>query len=206
MGSASWRSQAKPFLVHKLGCFGGTTPALRNSARTEFLALVRLAITCLRQLINSRQFRTSSDGTCTVGNVGASCTANADCNQAINLDSTALSVGRGRRDIENLTQAPNIDIPVIAFGASNGLVPVPGGYTAFAQSIGTCTAPSCDGTPRVVDAANPNPAFPTLGGVNGGFEVYISEGYSHVDIVTAEDDATNNVIAPLAAFLERNTQ
>jgi len=147
-----------------------------------------------------------TSGTCTVGNVGASCTANADCNQAINLDSTALSVGRGRRDIENLTQAPNIDIPVIAFGASNGLVPVPGGYTAFAQSIGTCTAPNCDGTPRVVDEASPSPAFPTFGGANGGFEVYISEGYSHVDIVTAEDDATNNVVAPLAAFLERNAQ
>src|SRR5438046_68873 len=66
-GRASWRSQAKPCLVHKLGCFGGTTPALRNSARTVFLALVRLAITWLRQLINSRQFRTSSEGTCTVG-------------------------------------------------------------------------------------------------------------------------------------------
>ena len=67
-------------------------------------------------------------------------------------------------------------------------------------------AASCDGTPRVVDATNPNPAFPTFGGANGGFEVYISEGYSHVDIVTAEDDATNNVVAPLAAFLERNAQ
>ena len=42
-------------------------PALRNSARTVFLARVRLAITWLRQLINSRQVRTSGDGTCTVG-------------------------------------------------------------------------------------------------------------------------------------------
>ena len=50
-------------------------------------------------------------GTCTVGNVGAACSgatqaaADATCSQGINLDSTALSVGRGRRDIENLTQA-----------------------------------------------------------------------------------------------------
>jgi pimeloyl-ACP methyl ester carboxylesterase len=147
-----------------------------------------------------------ASGTCTVGNVGASCSVAADCSQAINLDSTALSVGRSRRDIENLTQAPNVNVPVIAFGASNGLTPVPGAYIPFAQSIGTCTAPTCDGTPRIVDAANPNPAFPTFGNVNGGFEVYISEGYSHVDIVVAEDDATNHVVAPLAAFLERNTQ
>ena len=32
----------------------------------------------------------------------------------------------------------------------------------------------------------------------------MSEGYSHVDIVTADDDATNNVIRPLAAFMQRN--
>ena len=32
-----------------------------------FLARVRLAITWLRQLLNSRQVRTSSEGTCTVG-------------------------------------------------------------------------------------------------------------------------------------------
>ena len=147
-----------------------------------------------------------TSGTCSAGNVGASCAANGDCGQAINLDSTPLSVGRGRRDIENLTQAPNVNIPVIAFGASNGLVTVPGGYVPFAESIGACSAPSCDGTPRVVDATTPNPAFPTFGGVPGGFEVYISEGFSHVDIVTAEDDANNNVVAPLAAFLERNSQ
>ena len=33
----------------------------------SFMARVRLAITWLRQLINSRQVRTSSEGTCTVG-------------------------------------------------------------------------------------------------------------------------------------------
>jgi pimeloyl-ACP methyl ester carboxylesterase len=145
-------------------------------------------------------------GTCTAGNVGALCMNNAQCNQAINLDSTALSVGRGRPDIENLTQAPGINIPVIGFGGTNGLTPVPGLYTAFAQSIGPCTAPSCDGTPRVVDASTPNPAFPTFGGANGGFEVHISEGFAHVDVLTAEDDADNNVLEPLTQFLARNVQ
>jgi pimeloyl-ACP methyl ester carboxylesterase len=150
-------------------------------------------------------------GNCVAGNVGAACVgtsqalADAQCNQAIDLDSTALSVGRGRRDIENLTQAANINIPVIAFGASNGLTPVPGNYIPFASSIGLCTAPSCDTTsPRVVNAALPNPAFPTFGDINGGFETHISEGFAHVDVLTAEDNASNNVVAPLAAFLERN--
>lgn len=127
------------------------------------------------------------------------------------LDSSALSldppVGRGRRDIENLTQAANIDVPVICFGGSNGLTPVTGSFRAFAESIGTCTAPTCDGsTPRIVDAQNPNPAFPTYGDVAGGFEAYISEGYAHVDIVTAEDGDHNRVIGPLAAFLARNSE
>jgi len=152
-------------------------------------------------------------GTCLAGNVGAACSganqtaADATCNQAINLDSTALSIGRGRRDIENLTQAPNINIPVIAFGGTNGLATVPGVYVPFGQSIGLCTAPSCNGsTTRVVDASNPNPAFPTLGGVNGGYEVYMNEGFAHVDVLTAEDNADNNVLAPLAAFIARNVQ
>jgi hypothetical protein len=124
----------------------------------------------------------------------------------ITLDSTQLSVGRGRRDIENLTQAANVDIPVIAFGGSNGLTTVPGDFVSFAQSIGTCTAPSCDGTPRVVDAVTPNPAFPTLGAVEGGFEAHISEGYAHVDVVSAEDGPDNVVIGPLIDFLARNLQ
>lgn len=147
-----------------------------------------------------------TSGTCTVGAVGASCSNNANCNEAINLDSTALSIGRGRRDIENLTQAANIDIPVIGFGGSNGLAPVPGRFTALAESLGPCTAPSCSGAPRVVDASTPNPAFPTFGDVAGGFEVHISEGFAHVDVLTAEDDANNNVLAPLAAFIDRNAQ
>jgi hypothetical protein len=36
--------------------------------------------------------------------------------------------------------------------------------------------------------------------------VYISEGYSHVDIVVAEDVEGNNVIGPLAEFLARNAE
>jgi hypothetical protein len=127
------------------------------------------------------------------------------------LDSSALSLdppmGRGRRDIENLTQAANIDIPVICFGGSNGLTTVPGAYVPFANSIAGCSAPSCDGaTPRVIDASSPNEAFPTLGEIDGGFEVHISEGYSHVDIATAEDGTDNRVIGPLGAFLARNAR
>ena len=147
-----------------------------------------------------------SSGTCSVGNVGAPCSTDGQCSQAINLDSSALSIGRGRRDIENLTQAANINIPVIAFGATNGLATVPGDYSAFAVSIGACTASSCNGTPRVVDRFSPNPAFPTFGGVNGGFEVVMAEGFAHIDIVTAEDNADNPVPAALVAFIQRNVQ
>ncbi len=147
-----------------------------------------------------------TSGTCSVGNVGAPCSTAAQCSQAVNLDSTALSVGRNRRDIENMTQAAGINIPVISFGGSNGLVPVTGGFTPFGSSIGVCTAPTCDGTPRVVDASVPNPAFPTFGGVNGGFEVVMAEGFSHVDVVTAEDTVLNPVTPALLDFLKRNVQ
>jgi pimeloyl-ACP methyl ester carboxylesterase len=147
-----------------------------------------------------------TSGICSVGDVGTSCTADAQCSQSIGLDSSALSIGRGRRDIENLTQAPNVDVPVIAFGGTNGLATVPGAFVPFATSIGTCTAPSCDGTPRVVDATLPNPAFPTLGGVAGGFEVVMAEGFAHLDVVTAEDSADNPIPAALVAFLRRNVQ
>lgn len=40
----------------------------------------------------------------------------------------------------------------------------------------------------------------------GGFEVHLSEGYAHLDVITADDDATNNVIDPLLAFIKRNAQ
>jgi pimeloyl-ACP methyl ester carboxylesterase len=123
------------------------------------------------------------------------------------MDSTQLSVGRDRPDIENMTQAASIDIPVICVGGSNGSVPVPGEWVPFAQSLGTCTSPSCDGTtPRIVAAATPNPAFPTLGEVPGGFEAHIFEGAAHLDINGAEDDATNVVIGPLIDFIERNME
>ncbi|UCH30161.1 MAG: hypothetical protein JSV06_03800, partial [Myxococcales bacterium] len=129
----------------------------------------------------------------------------------LGLDSTALSApppaGRGRTDIENLTQARNVNIPVIAFGGTNGLLPVPGEMVRYAETLGACSAPSCDGTtPRVVDAEAPNSAVPTFGGAEGGFEVYMSEGYAHVDVVSAEDDETNNVIGPLLDFVSRNLE
>lgn len=126
----------------------------------------------------------------------------------LGLDTTALSapppMGRGRSDIDNRTLATAIDIPVIAFGGSNGLAPVPASWLGFADAIAPCSAPTCAGGERVLDRANPNPAFPTFGGISGGFEVHMSEGYSHVDVLTAEDDETNNVIGPLLAFIERN--
>src|SRR4029077_16338420 len=75
-------------------------------------------------------------GTCIAGNVGASCAHDNACSQAIPLDSTQLSVGRGRRDIENLTQVGNISIPVLGIGGSNALLPVPGRYLPIAQSLG----------------------------------------------------------------------
>ncbi len=129
----------------------------------------------------------------------------------LGLDTTPLSapppLGRGRRDIENLTQVTAVNVPVIAFGGSNGLAPVPAAWLGFADAIAPCTAPSCDGvTPRVLDRTNPNEAFPTFGNVGGGFEVYISEGYSHVDVLTADDDETNQVVGPLLDFVERNLQ
>lgn len=129
----------------------------------------------------------------------------------LGLDTTQLSapspLGRGRSDIDNRTQARNIDIPVIAFGGSNGLTEAPAAWLRFAAAIGSCAASSCDGqTPRILDRNNPNEAFPTFGEVAGGFEVYISEGYAHVDIVTADVDETNNVIGPLLQFIGRNLQ
>jgi pimeloyl-ACP methyl ester carboxylesterase len=143
---------------------------------------------------------------CTVGNVGASCGEDDDCAQAISLDSTALSVGRGRHDIANRTEAANIDIPVIAFGGSNGLTPLGSNYLPFAQSVATCAAPSCDGTPRVVDPMLPSEAFPTFGSISGGYEVYIREGLAHNDVVAAEDGPDSNIHGPLGDFIARNAQ
>jgi pimeloyl-ACP methyl ester carboxylesterase len=124
----------------------------------------------------------------------------------VSLDSTPLSVGRGRRDIENLTRAGSVDIPVLALGASNGLTPVAADYLPYAQSLAICAAPSCDGAPRVIDAGAPSEAFPTFGGAGGGFEVVISEGLSHLDMGVLEDDRNNRIYGPLMRFIERNLQ
>jgi hypothetical protein len=146
---------------------------------------------------------TCVSGMCATGNVGAGCTNAGQCTVSLGLDSTPLSVTRGRPDIENLTEATSIDIPVIGFGGTNGLTPTKGSFKAFADSIGTCTAASCDGvTARVVDPQTINTGY---GNINGGFEVYLSEGYAHIDVLSAEDDAAhNNVYDPLMAFLLRN--
>jgi pimeloyl-ACP methyl ester carboxylesterase len=129
----------------------------------------------------------------------------------LGLDTTKLSapppLGRGRSDIDNRTQAGNINIPVIGFGGSNGLTPVPGSFLAFAKAIGPCQAPACDGiTTRFIDETQPSVAFPTYGDVSGGYEVYISEGYAHIDVLTAEDREDNQVIGPLVQFLQRNSE
>jgi hypothetical protein len=131
--------------------------------------------------------------------------------EGLGLDTTALSapppLGRGRSDIDNRTQAGNIDIPVIGFGGSNGLAPVPGSFLDFAQAIAPCTARSCDGqTARVLDDSQPSLAFPSFGEVSGGYEVHISEGYAHVDVLTAQDGESNQVIGPLLAFIQRNSE
>ncbi len=147
-----------------------------------------------------------ASGVCVVGNVGAGCTMDAQCSQAVNLVSSALSIGRGRRDIENLTQSANVDVPIIGVCGTNGLATVPGIFIPFARSIGTCTAPSCDGTtPRLVTTL-PNTAFPTFGNVAGGFEVVVAEGFTHLDVLTAQDDADNPIVPALAAFLARNSR
>jgi len=194
---AQWGQEVEAVRIDRLrGGFAGIEGA---NASDWYYPISGLSTTTAAGVCNT--------GTCSKGNVAAACTSDAQCTQSISLDSSALSIGRGRRDIENLTQAGNVNIPVLGVGGSNGLVPVAGRFTAMAQSLGTCTAPSCSGaTPRVVDAALPNPAFPTFGGVAGGFEVVIAEGYSHVDAVAAEDDAHNPIVAAVAAFVARNAQ
>jgi pimeloyl-ACP methyl ester carboxylesterase len=128
----------------------------------------------------------------------------------LGLDTSALSLpvsqgGRGRADIVNQTQARRIDIPVIAFGGTNGLTPVAGVWRGFAEAIAPFASPSCKpGTPRTPAGQATLVADRKYGGVDGGFEVHLSEGYSHVDVLTADDDKTNNVVRPLSAFLGRN--
>lgn len=169
-----------------------TLPTAEWGREKEVTRLDRVGATFLTEGANFADWYFPSSGPGTTSGIG--------------LDSTQLSVGRGRRDIENLTQAAAIDIPVIGFGGTNGLAEAPVSFLGFASSIGVCTAPSCDGTPRVVDPSLPNPAFPTFGNVAGGFEVHLSEGYAHVDVITGEDDASNQVVGPLLDFLARNAQ
>jgi len=42
--------------------------------------------------------------------------------------------------------------------------------------------------------------------VNGGFEVVIAEGFSHLDVTTSEDNVDNPIMPALADFLLRNAQ
>ena len=143
--------------------------------------------------------------TCSVGAVGTACDEDEDCAQAIALDSTALSVGRGRSDIVNLTHAGAVDIPVLCIGGSNGNTSTGSTFRPYAESLGVCAAPGCDGTtPRIVDATMPSEAFPTFGGAAGGFEIVMADGFSHVDVTAAEDDADNPITAAVIDFVRRN--
>jgi hypothetical protein len=83
---------------------------------------------------------------------------------------------------------------------------VPGSFQAFGTSIGVCTKPGCDGTPRVVDPSLPNRRSRRFGDEAGGFQVVLAEGFAHVDVLTAEDDANNPIPAALVDFIERNIQ
>lgn len=142
--------------------------------------------------------------------IGNSATGGGGAN--LGLDTSALSLpvsqgGRGRSDIVNQTQARKIDTPVIAFGGTNGLTPVAGIWRGFAEAIAPCAAPSCKpNTPRTPAGQAALAADRTYGGVDGGFEVHLSEGYTHVDVLTADDNGTNNVVRPLSAFILRNLQ
>jgi len=107
----------------------------------------------------------------------------------------------------NLTQAALVDVPVLCLGGSNGLTSTGATFRPYAESLGTCRAASCDGTtPRIVDPAMPNEAFPTFGDAAGGFEVVIAEGFSHIDVVGAEDDADNPITAAVIDFVRRNVE
>ncbi|GIW41551.1 MAG: hypothetical protein KatS3mg076_2128 [Candidatus Binatia bacterium] len=117
-----------------------------------------------------------------------------------NLDTRALSERRGRPDIENLTLAGEIDIPVLCVGASNGLVPSGAGFRNLASALGPCRAEGCDGTPRLV---RDDPLRPEFGGRAGGFEVVLAEGFAHVDVLTAEDGPDNPVVGAILDFVLR---
>lgn len=213
-GSATPNNGAQPTTIP------GTLTASQWGQEIEVVDLRRYRETFIYDEGNAADWYYSSSGqslasasgvcggglTCTKGNTGAACATNSDCSQSVSLDSSDLSIGAGRHDIVNLTQAGNIDIPVICFGGSNGLTPLGASFLGFANALGTCSAPSCDGTPRVVNATVPNEAFPTYGDVHGGYEVYIREGLAHSDVVAGEDIPSVDVLGPLAAFIARNVQ
>ena len=58
----------------------------------------------------------------------------------------------------------------------------------------------------MVNETVPSEAFPTYGNVEGGYEVYIREGLSHVDVISGEDVPDVNVLGPLGDFIARNVQ
>jgi hypothetical protein len=70
----------------------------------------------------------------------------------------------------------------------------------FGAEVGLPLSPAL--TRRAVFHAGPDVAY---GGVAGGYEVYIVEGYAHIDVVSSEDDADNTLLGPLHDFLVRNT-
>ena len=46
--------------------------------------------------------------------------------------------------------------------------------------------------------------IPTFGDVAGGFEVHMNEGFAHVDVMSAEDNAGKHVVGVRIDFLARN--
>lgn len=196
-----------------------TLPAGRWGVEKELSSMARFRTTFLAAGTNAADWYYASSGlsttsapgrcealVCTVGDVGAACSTDGGCAQSVSLDSSDLSIGADRRDIVNLTQASAVDIPVICIGGSNGLTPVGASYLSVAGSFGTCAAASCNGTVRVVDDSLPSQAFPTFGGVDGGFEVYIREGLAHNDVLTVEDGPDSEILGPVAAFIARNSE
>ena len=55
-----------------------------------------------------------------------------------------------------------------------------------------------------MDATTPSAAFPSFGGTADGFEVHISEGIAHVDVLGPEDDGAVQLYEPPVEFLQRN--
>jgi pimeloyl-ACP methyl ester carboxylesterase len=66
-----------------------------------------------------------------------------------------------------LTQNANVDVPVLAIGGSNGLAPL---ESSFATYLGSIATPPADQ------------------------EIFIAEGYAHLDVLTAQDNASVPVL------------